>query len=220
MNRTHRLGVQMLAAGLALAACAHAERVPEEPAPAGPPLLRVEAEDADEALLVEQQLKIRPVRASGRTLYFERTADAERLLREAGFEPAAADPEEGAAQVVVVRRKGAEKRLADAGARVLLREPGYWIVRVSPAQRRTLARLGYRVEPLGDREPHPRQVRVAAADADQVRDVVARHVDVFHVERGEKGLVVRGAAFDDAIDALRALGLAVEVLPDPPGVTR
>jgi hypothetical protein len=63
-------------------------------------------------------------------------------------------------------------------------------------------------------------VSVAAADADQIREVVARHVDVFHVEKGEKGSTVRGAAFDDGIDALRARGLHVQVLPDLPGVSR
>jgi hypothetical protein len=220
VDRTRRFRLPILIAALSLAACAHGDRVPDEPGPGGPPLLRIDVEDADEGLLVEQELKLRPVRARGRALYFVRTADTESRLRGAGFEPVAADPEEGAAEVVVVRRKGPETRLADAGARVLLRERGYWVVRVTPAQRRTLARLDYRVEPLGDREPRPRQVSVAAADPDQVRDVVARHMDVFHVEKGEKGVVVRGAAFDDGIDALRAEGLDVQVLPDLPGVTR
>ena len=53
-----------------------------------------------------------------------------------------------------------------------------------------------------------------------ISDVVARHVDVFNVESAEQGLVVHGAAFDDGIDALRAEGLDVKILPDPPGVTR
>jgi hypothetical protein len=223
MDRFHQFRLQGLAVALSLVSCTHLERIPDEPKPAGPPLLRIDVEDADEARLVEQELKLRPVRARGRTLYFERTDDSERRLRGAGFEPVAADPEEGAAEVVVVRRTGPETRLTDAGARVLLREKAYWIVRVTPAQRRTLARLDFGIEPLGDREPHPRQVSVTAADATQVREVVALHMDVFHVEgprKGEKGLVVRGAAFDDGIDALRAERLNVVVLPDLPGVTR
>ena len=224
MDRTRRFRLPSLAVALTLVSCGHLERIPDEPKPTGPPLLRIDVEDADEALLVEQELKLRPVRARGRSLYFVLTDDTERRLRGAGFEPVVADPEEGAAEVVVVRRAGPESRLADVGARVLLREGAYWIVRVTPAQRRTLARLDFRVEPLGDREPHPRQVSVTAADATQVREVVARHMDVFHVEeprKGEKqGLVVRGAAFDDGIDALRAERLNVVVLPDLPGVTR
>lgn len=223
MDRNRQFRLKSLAVALSLVSCAHLDRIPDEPRPAGPPLLRIDVEDADEARLVEQELKLRPVRARGRTLYFDRTADVEQRLRGAGFEPVAADPEEGAAEVVVVRRMGPETRLADAGARVVLREREYWIVRVTPAQRRTLARLDYRIEPLGDRGPHPRQVSVTAADATQVREVVALHMDVFHVEKakkGEKGLVVRGAAFDDGIDALRAERLDVVVLPDLPGVTR
>lgn len=220
MNGTRRSFLTLVASlSLVIVSCAHREHAPDDPG-GGPPLLRVDVEDADEAILLEQALKLRPVRTSGRALYFESTADSEKRLREAGFEPVAADPQEGVSEVVVVRRKGPERRLADAGAHVVLREPGYWIVRVTSAQRRTLARLGFRVEPLGKREPRPRQVNVTAADAQQVRDVVARHIDVFHVAPGEKGVTVRGAAFDDAIDALRARGLEVQVLPDPPGVTR
>lgn len=220
MNRARRFRLLPFVSGLMLASCAHPGSAPEEPAPVSPRLIRVDVEDSDEGHLVQQELKLEPVRTIGRSFYFERTAVAESRLRAAGFEPVLAEPEEGMAEVVVVRRKGSERALTDAGAHVMLRERTYWIVRVTPAQRRTLARLGYRVAPLGKREPHPRQVSVAAADADQVREVVARHMDVFHVEQRGKAITVRGAAFDDGIDALRARGFEVKVLPDLPGVTR
>jgi hypothetical protein len=96
-SRALQLGI---VAGVWFVACAHQERVSESARSGGAPLLRIQVDDADEALLVQQQLKLRPIRARGSALYFARTAETEALLRRAGFEPAAADPEEGTSALV------------------------------------------------------------------------------------------------------------------------
>ena len=45
-------------------------------------------------------------------------------------------------------------------------------------------------------------------------------VDIYSTRKSEKGYVIMGGAFDDSIDELRMAGFNVEIMPDPPGVTR
>ncbi len=182
--------------------------------------LRIEVEDAIEAGLIEQQLKIKPALVRDRGFYYYGNEETNELLRRYGYEPVAVNPENVLTRVVRVTHRGTEEDLAKVGVVVILRESAYWIVRGTLAQLRLLDRLGYQIEELGRREPRPRQVRIVVSRREQAIEVGAHRVDIYSVAKSEKGFVVLGGAFDDSIDELRAAGFKVEILPDPPGVMR
>jgi len=181
---------------------------------------RIDVEDATEAGLVEQQLKIRPVLVRDRWLYYYGNEETNELLRKYGYEPMRMNPEDVLTRVVRVIHKGDEEDLSKAGVTILLREHAYWIVRATSTQLQLLGRLGYQVEKLGLREPRPRQVRIVVSLREQVAEVGAHRVDIYSSAKSERGYVILGGAFDDSIDELRAAGFRVEILADPPGVKR
>ena len=183
-------------------------------------LFRIDVEDAIEAGLVEQQLKIRPVLIRDRSLYYYGNEETNEQLRKYGYEPMRMNPEDVLTRVVRVIHKGDEEDLSKAGVTILLREHEYWIVRATSTQLRLLGRLGYQVEELGRREPRPRQVRIVVPHREQVAEVGAHRVDIDSAAKSERGYVILGGAFDDSIDELRAAGFRVEILADPPGVKR
>src|SRR5688572_20957614 len=92
------------------------------PSPGSPPpsVSRVEVEDATEAALIEQELKIRPVLVRGRSFFYRADPAADRRLEEFGFKPERGDY--AASRVVRVARVKPETALRDLGARVILRE--------------------------------------------------------------------------------------------------
>jgi hypothetical protein len=183
-------------------------------------LFRIDVEDAIEAGLVEQQLKIRPVLIRDRSLYYYGNEETNEQLRKYGYEPMRMNPEDVLTRVVRVTHKGDEEGLSKAGVTILLREHEYWIVRATSNQLQLLGRLGYQVEELGHREPRPRQVRIVVSRREQVAEVGAHRVDIYSAAKSERGYVILGGAFDDSIDELRAAGFRVEILADPPGVKR
>ncbi len=183
-------------------------------------LYRIEVEDAVEAALIEQELRIRPELVRGRLFYFFGDERTNRRLGELGYQPLPTDPEDIRVRVVRVAQKGTEAELRDIGVTVVLREKQYWVVRATPGQLRMLSRLGYRIEELGEREPRPRQIRLVVARESQVDEIGSLRVDIFGVRRLKDGYEIGGGAFDDVIDELRARGFEVEILPDPPGVVR
>lgn len=181
---------------------------------------RIDVEDATEAGLVEQQLKIKPALVRDRLFYYYGNEEINELLRRYGYEPVRMNPEDVQTRVVRVIHRGEEEDLSKAGVTILLREREYWIVRATLTQLRLLGRLAYQVEDLGRREPRPRQVRIVVSSREQVAEVGAHRVDIYSAAKSERGYVILGGAFDDSIDEMRAAGFRVEILADPPGVIR
>jgi len=184
------------------------------------PLYKIQVEDAVEAELIEQELKVKPELVRDRSFYYSGDEVTNKRLREFGYEPVLVDRDEVFSRVVFVPRRGNEELLREVGATVVLRELRYWIVRASPKQLRVLERLGFVIQDLGRREPHPRQVFLVVKDRAQVEQAAQLGVDIYTARPTQRGLEISGAAFDDAIDQLRARGYVVEIEPDPPGVNR
>jgi hypothetical protein len=184
-----------------------------------PEIYRIEVEDGIEVGLIQQQLGLLPIFVRGPYFYYtEKVINAR--LRELGYQPSPVDPLDVLTRVVKVPRRGPEEALREIGVTVVLREPDYWVVRGTLRQLSLLHRLDYEWADLGGWEPRPRQLRLAVSTPEEVREVGAGDIDIYSVAESEKGFIIRGAAFDDTIDALLARGFEVEILPDPPGVRR
>ena len=184
-------------------------------------LYRIAIEDPNEAGLIEQQLKLKPVLVESGSFYYHGDGKVNELLRGYGYVPRPVNREVVLTRLVKVsRKKGSEEDLTRAGVTIVLRERNYWIARATLAQVQLLERLGFAMEKLGHRELHPRQIRIAVARREQIAEVGALRVDIYSTTKSEKEYVIRGAAFDDSIDELKAAGFKVEILTDPPGVVR
>lgn len=175
-------------------------------------LYSIRVADAEEAALVEQQLKIKPELLRGRTFYYYGDKALNNRLQELGYRPMKENRDEVFTRIVRVTRRGRERSLSELGALILLREPRYWVVRVNYHQLRALRRLGYRVQEQGIEEARPRLIRVTIANQADVREILAPLIDIDHVEQTKDGYVVQGGAFDNAIDELRAKGFKVEII--------
>jgi len=184
-------------------------------------LYRIDVEDSTEAGLVEQQLKIKPLVVRNRKFYYYGNEEITELVRRYGYQPVRVDREDVLTRLVMVRKDArSETDLAKAGVSVVLREREYWVVRGTLRQVQLVERLGFSVEELGRREPRPRQVRITVSRLEQVAEVGGLRVDIYSTRKSEKGYAIMGGAFDDSIDELRMAGFNVEIMPDPPGVTR
>jgi hypothetical protein len=183
-------------------------------------LFRIDIEDAIEAGLVEQQLKIKPALVVNRWFYYYGDEETNQLLRRYGYEPVKVNPGDVLTRVVRVSRRGEEEDLVKAGVTIVLRERAYWIIRATLNQLQLLGRLGYQVEDLRRGEPRPRQVRIVVSKWEQVAEVGAHRIDIYSSAKSERGYIIEGGAFDDSIDELRTAGFRVEILADPPGVVR
>lgn len=184
-------------------------------------LYRIEVEDSTEVGLVEQQLKIKPLVVRNREFYYYGNEEITELVRRYGYQPVRVDREDVLTRLVMVRNDArGETDLVKAGVSVVLRERQYWVVRGTLRQVQLVERLGFSVEELGRREPRPRQVRITVPRLEQVAEVGGLRVDIYDTQKSEKGYVIMGGAFDDSIDELRMAEFKVEIMPDPPGVTR
>jgi len=186
-------------------------------------LFRIEVEDAIEAELITQQLKVKPELLQGRSFHYCGDEQTNKLLGSYGYEPALADPEDVFSRVVRLARKGNEEDLHDLGVTVVLREREFWVIRATLRQLRALEKLGYAIKEVGREEPRPRQVRVMVRSRAQVEQAGKLGIDIYSVARAEKGreeFYIYGGAFDNAIDGLKKQGFRVEILPDPQGVKR
>lgn len=180
-------------------------------------LYRVPVEDAAEAALIQQQLKLVPVQVRDRWFYYRGDERLNARLKELGYEPQTVDPKE--LQVQFFRIEGiageeGQRALADIGARVLIREPKYWIVRVTPGQQQLLKRLNYRLVDLGPQGPRPRQIRILVDKLEETAKIAPLLADLYSEEPSGKQFALHGAAWDDMIDQLKAHGYTVEPLKE------
>jgi len=184
-------------------------------------LFRIEIEDAIEAELITQQLKIKPQLVEGRSFYYCGGERTNKVFAEYGYDPTLADPEEVFSRVVRIARKGNEEDLRDLGLTLVLREREFWVVRATLRQLRALQKLGYTIKEIGRDEPRPRQIRVTVRNLAQVEEAGKLGIDIYSVARPQKereAIYIYGGAFDYAIDELEKRGFHVEILSGPEGV--
>ncbi|HKP35423.1 MAG TPA: hypothetical protein VJT71_01090 [Pyrinomonadaceae bacterium] len=183
-------------------------------------LYRIEVEDADEAGLIQQELKIKPEAVRGRYFYYFGDEVLNRRLIPYGYAPVPVEQDEILTRVVGIAPPKDDASVLRSGAKIVLRERESWFVRVTPRQLESLVRDGYKFAEVGDKPLVPRSVRILLQRGDDVNKQIGGRVEINEVRQDRAGLIVVGEAFDDAIDELRARSLKVEILPDYPGVVR
>lgn len=184
------------------------------------PLQVLEVEDATETALLVQELGLAPVATAGRRVYFRAQGDLLQRLAALDYQVIDTDANDVLTRTMWVLGPRKEAPLHEVGLRILRREKDGWIVSGTLRRLSLLEKLGYRLEELRGREPHPRPILVVLKDRRDVSKVLAVGIDVYAMgPLGDRGFVVNGGAFDDAIDALRAQNFAVHIQVDPAEVT-
>jgi hypothetical protein len=199
----------------------------KEPAPANRAntlqtrkLYRIEVEDADEAGLIQQELKIKPEVLRGRYFYYFGDEILNRKLVSYGYAPVAVAQDEILSKVVRIKPPRDESAVLRSGATIILREREAWYIRGTVKQLETLSRAGFQIADPGSKPMIPRRIQIELRSDDDVNKQVGGRVEINSVRRNRGRLIVVGEAFDDAIAELRARSLKVEILPDYPGVVR
>lgn len=189
------------------------------------PILSLQVADADEAMLLVQQLDLDVVRMDGLTVYFFEDADQVPQLIELGYELEQQDPYKVFRRVVRIERTAPETSLVASGIKIINREDDYIVVEGEIGQLRALQRSGLQIVGISGHEPRPREIRVIVTSTADVAQIGAMHVDIYSAkpeigkpvdpdaEDGGPRIVVYGGAFDYQIDQLRDAGYDVEVLP-------
>lgn len=183
-------------------------------------LYRIRVDDAIEAELIQQELKIIPEAVRDNWFYYYGNDRLNKILRQYDYHPSSQNPDDFFTRIVRISPVRREEEFRKLGAKVLLREPSYWIARASLRQLRQLYRRGYDPHPVEERYLRPRQLRLFVTTPQAVQQTASLGLDIYLARAERGGYVITGGALDDVIDRLRAAGLSVEILPDLPGVTR
>jgi hypothetical protein len=184
-------------------------------------LYRIEVEDADEAGLIQQQLKITPEVVRGPFFYYFGDESINRRLISYGYSPVAVELDEIVSRVVQVAPQKSDAALRQAGVKILLQERENWYLRGTVKQLEALAGTGYQIREPGSKVLVPRRIQILLPHPGEVNKQVGGRVEINEVRKDRAGrLIVVGEAFDDAIAELRTRGLKVDILPDYPGIVR
>jgi hypothetical protein len=183
-------------------------------------LYRIEVEDADEAGLIQQELKIKPEVVRGRYFYYFGDEDLNRRLIAYGYSPIAVAQDEIFSRVVRITPSKDESAVLRSGVKIVLRERDNWYVRGTTKQLEVLSHAGFKFAETGDKPLVPRRIQIQLRLGDDVNKQIGGRVEINSVRQSRRGITVIGEAFDDAIAELRARSLKVEILPDYPGVVR
>ncbi|MDX1999998.1 MAG: hypothetical protein SF066_19955 [Thermoanaerobaculia bacterium] len=184
------------------------------------PLQVLEVEDATETALLVQELGLVPLATAGRRVFFRAEGDLLQRLTALDYQVVDTDANDVLTRTMWVSGPSQEAPLHEVGLRILRREKDGWIVSGTLRRLSLLEKLGYRLEELNGREPHPRPILVVLEDRRDLSKVLAVGIDVYAMgPLGDRGFVVNGGAFEDAIDALRAQNFAVKIQVDPAEVT-
>jgi hypothetical protein len=183
-------------------------------------LYRIEVEDADEAGLIQQELKIKPEVVRGRYFYYFGDEILNRKLASYGYAPFAVAQDEIVSKVVRIKPPKDESAVLRSGAKIVLRERESWYISGTVKQLETLSRAGFQLADPGSKPMVPRRIQIELRPGADVNQQIGGRVEINNVRRNRGGLTVIGEAFDDAIAELRARSLKVEILPDYPGVVR
>jgi len=183
-------------------------------------LFRIEVEDADEAGLIQQELKIKPEVVRGRYFYYFGDEDINRRLIPYGYAPLAVQQDEIVTRLVRIAPPKDDSGVRRSGAQIVLRERESWYVRGTARQLEALTLAGFKLAEPGSKPMVPRRVQIQLRRGDDVNRQIGGRVEITEVRQDRGRIVVVGEAFDDAITELRARSLKVDILPDYPGVVR
>lgn len=186
------------------------------------PVSSVVVEDAIEASLLQQQLKMDIVKLEGNRLYYyaENTALMEKL-KGLGYTQINSEEAQQVYKKYVSLRlpKRTDTTYKDLAAalrrqqvQVINRERDHWVIYGTLDALNNLKKSGYVLQNL-TYELRPREVEVYVTAVEDVQKVAQLGIDVFSTERvkADSTILIHGAAYDYQIDSVKVLRYQVSV---------
>ncbi len=178
------------------------------------PIYRITVGDADEAQLLQQQLKLDILRIEGPNLFFfESTGTLLDSLKNLGYFAENVVSQQVFYRIVKIPGLDKEDNLSETGVQLINREKDHLIVRGNLNQLKLLKERGVSITVPGY-EARPRQIQISISNRSDVQRVSEFYIDIYSVENTkEDGLVIYGGAFDYQIDLLKENDFQVTVMP-------
>jgi hypothetical protein len=179
------------------------------------PVQSIQIGDAEEAALLQQELKIEIQQVKDKRLfYFSGNKDLDARLKELGYSIQREDLMQiyyKYAQVTIKDKVPDSSKAAELeklGVIILNKEEKFWIIRGTLEQLKQVKKKGYQVKEL-EKEPRPRYVEIVVTAQTDIQKVNETGVDIYSVETKDKTFIIHAGAFDNQIDLIRKLGFTV-----------
>jgi hypothetical protein len=186
------------------------------------PVYSVQVEDATEAALIEQELKINIVRLTGnRLFYYDENNGFAQQLKQLGYGDA---QKEDLYQVYKKYQKlmlaglkdslpAFRKKLMEQNIIVINQEKDHWIVYGTLAALNQIIKQGYTLQKI-DYEPRPREVEIYVNSVDDVQKIANLGIDIFSSQAGkaERSITIHGSAFDHQLEDVKNLGFTFKII--------
>ncbi|MEO6327286.1 MAG: hypothetical protein ABIO55_00050 [Ginsengibacter sp.] len=186
------------------------------------PVSSVLVEDATEAEILQQELKLEIVKIEGsRLYYYDENNSITNQLRQTGYQEITSEDQQQVYKKYVMLRlpKSTDTTyrelfvaLSKELVHVINREKDHWIIYGTLASLKNLKKSGYILhEPTY--ELRPREVDIHVGAAEDVQKISALGVDIFSTEyiKTSNGIIIHGGAFDYQIDSARAMNFTVTI---------
>ncbi|HEX7902574.1 MAG TPA: hypothetical protein VF487_01755 [Chitinophagaceae bacterium] len=179
------------------------------------PVQSIQIGDADEAALLQQELKIEIQQVKdNRLFYFAGSKDLDAQLTGLGYTIKKEDLMQlyyKYAEITINKKVPEESRaeeLQKTGVIILNKEENYWVIRGTLEQLKQVEKMGYKLKKL-EKEPRPRKVEIVVNTQADIQKVNETGVDIYHVETKDNSYIIHAGAFDNQIELIRKMGFTV-----------
>ncbi len=216
--KTHLLGILFVVLAIS---CTTVKTGDLEPA-SKVPVYSITVEDATEAAILEQELKLQILKIEGNQLYYsdENGAMADRLVQFGYNRPTKEDPYQVNKTYRMLLLKSVKDSLPVMLAKVkelkitlINQEKDHWVLYGSLADLKQLQAQGYQLTKL-NYELRPREIKVEVESREDIQKIANLGVDIFSSASSQtrRIIIVEGSAFDHQIEEIRKMGFTVTVV--------
>lgn len=186
------------------------------------PVYSIKVEDATEAAILEQELKLQILKLEGNQLYYsdEKGAMGDRLVQFGYDRPTKEDPYQVNKTYRMLLLKSVKDSLPALAAKlkelklsVINQEKDHWVLYGSLAALQQVQSKGYQLAKL-NYELRPREIKVEVESREDIQKIANLGVDIFSSASSQtrRIIIVEGSAFDHQIEEIRKMGFTVTIV--------
>lgn len=186
------------------------------------PVYSVAVEDATEASLIEQEVKVTVLQVSNNRLYYydENNRYAEQLKQLGYGETQKEDLYQVYKKYQKLLLKGVKdslpvfrNKLQELKITLINQEKDHWVVYGNLAALNQLKKQGYSLQKM-DYEVRPREVEIQVNKQEDVQKISELGIDIHSAQaaKTDRSIIIHGSAFDHQIEAVKAMGFTVKII--------
>ena len=186
------------------------------------PVYSIMVEDATEAAILEQELKLQILKMEGNQLYYfdEKGAMTDRLVEFGYNRPTKEDPYQVNKTYRMLLLKNVKDSLPALAAQLkelkltlVNQEKDHWVLYGSLSALQQFQSKGYQLAKL-NYELRPREIKVEVGSREDIQKIANLGVDIFSSSSSQtrRIIIVDGSAFDHQIEEIRKMGFTVTIV--------